>query len=71
MAKSDRREGYRVCFILPGEDHLHDTYIHAQDVEEALKKLASRFPGEPKEIQIESINESHGTFVIGSEDQTF
>ena len=62
---------YRVRFVLAGEDHSRETYIYAQHVEEAMNKLAGRFPGEPKEIYIESIDEDHGKFIIGSEEQTF
>jgi hypothetical protein len=62
---------YRVRFVLAGEDHARDTYIHADNVEEAVKKLTSRFASEPKEIHIESIDEDHGKFIVGSEEQTF
>ena len=62
---------YRVRFVLAGEDHTRETYIHARDAEEALKKLGDRFPGEPREIHIESIEKHHGKFIIGSEEQVF
>ena len=62
---------YRVRFVLANEDRIHDTYIHAAHAKEALQKLADRFPYEPRQIQIESVDENHGKFIIGSEEKTF
>ena len=61
---------YRVKFVLANTP-LHTTYIHSASAKEAVGKLADRFPGEPREIRIASINEDHGKFVIGSEERDF
>ena len=58
-------------FVLAGHASLHTTYIHAANTDEALRKLANRFPREPHEIHIESIDEDHGTFIVGSEEKDF
>ena len=62
---------YRVIFVLAGHSSLHTTYIHAANTKEALRKLAERFPREPREIHVELIEEDHGKFVIGAEERDF
>jgi len=62
---------YKVNFVLAAENTVHTTYIHATNAKDSLQKLSERFPGEPREIHIESIAEDHGKFVIGAEERDF
>lgn len=62
---------YRVKFVLAGNEASHTTYIHAANAREAIRKLADRFPREPHEIHIESVDEDHGRFIVGSEERDF
>ena len=63
---------YQVRFAIPGKwDDTRTTYIHATTPDEALHKLAERFPARADEIHVVSINEDHGEFVVGSEERKF
>jgi len=62
---------YKVRYVLAEDSSVHTTYLYADDVQEALDKLAHRFSSEPREIYIESIHEDHGQFVIGADEMEF
>jgi hypothetical protein len=60
---------YRVRYGLAADPSVHTAYLYAPNPKEATRKLVDRFPKES--IHIASIEEEHGTFVIGSEEWDF
>ena len=60
---------FKIIYVLAANDALHTTYVQAHNPAHAALKLAKRFPAEPPEIMVKSIEEQHGEFVIGSEER--
>src|SRR5215471_7867585 len=60
---------FKIIYVLAANDALHTTYIQAHSPAHAALKLAKRFPSEPPEILVRSIEEQHGEFVIGEEER--
>ena len=60
---------FKIVYVLALADTLHTTYIQAHSPAHAALKLVKRFPSEPREIVVRSIEEQHGEFVIGEEER--
>ena len=54
---------YKVRFVLGADASVHTTYIGSDSIQDALRRLALRFLGDPRGIQLVSIDEEHGQFV--------